>query len=337
MVSEIILKPDNIFCFTVYVISLITAFFNIYGLCLMYKSCKNFCFEKYVLFSGLFELCLIVVEIFIPDDIILNITQTIQILQPLYITKNFMAVYVHLSYKDKETSDKLLSEIENKIIKYNYYIKIISVAIVLLIIGFGLIEVFDTLEDAVDDICFFIHDIVCLVICIVLFVFAFKIEKLINETLSNKHANNAGENLIEQTENDITQENEYYLTTRKKQIFLISFSYLIINGLEFFITVIELTITIIYNPKGYGKETKKKRIWDKKLDIYEFTTDYACLFNTICNYFTFYFVIKESFQLKYKPQRKTQFLNNEDINKNKIVLNEEVNRQNDVENFLNDS
>lgn len=335
MVEEVILKPYNPFCYSLYVVSLLTAIFNIYGLYSMYKSSKIFCFEKYVLFSGLFEIFLIVLEIFLPDDIILNVTQTIQIAQALYITQKYMNIYVYLSYKDKENDEKIEKEIEDKIKRYNLYIKLIIVGVVLLIIGFGLIEYFDDYENAIDDYCFFAHDLLCLIICIILYIFSTKIEKLINETLNKASLECNIQSLVEKTEKDISQENEFYLTTRNKQIFLISISYLIINATEFFISVIELTVTFIYNPKKYWEKSPKKKIWEKKLDIYEFATDYACLVNTVCNFFTFYFIIRGSFQLKYVPQRKTQFLNDEDIDKNQDVLNHEKRIPTDAENFLN--
>ena len=335
MGSEIILGYSNPFVISLYIVSFVTVVLDIYGLFSIHKSYKNFCFEKYVLISGLIELCLIVLEISLPDDILLNVTQTIQILLPLYITQKFMVIYVHLSYKDKENNANTQIEIENKITKYNYYIKIVSIALVLLIISFVLIEIFDPFEDAIDDYLFYSHDALCLIICIILFVFSMKIQKLINSKLNEKNTENDPQNIIDETYRKITEENEYYLITRKKQIFLISICYLIINGLECIISAIELTITLIFNPKNYGTRPKK-RIWEKVLDIYEFTTDYACLINTICNYFTFYFIIRESFHLQYKPQRKTQLLNNDDINNTKIVLNQQIKTQSGAEGYLNE-
>ena len=334
MGNEIILKYSNPFCISLYFVSLVTVVLDITGLYSMYKSYKKFCFEQYVLFSGLFELCLIVFHIFLPDDILLNLIQTIQILQPLYITQKFMVIYVHLSYKDKENNANTQIEIENKITKYNYYIKIVSIALVLLIISFVLIEIFDPFEDAIDDYLFYSHDALCLIICIILFVFSMKIQKLINSKLNEKNTENDPQNIIDETYRKITEENEYYLITRKKQIFLISICYLIINGLECIISAIELTITLIFNPKNYGTRPKK-RIWEKVLDIYEFTTDYACLINTICNYFTFYFIIRKSIKLEYKPHRKSQVLKIEDINNNSISLIDQS-KATDAENYLNE-
>ena len=163
--------------------------------------------------------------------------------------------------------------------------------------------------------------------CIIYF---FVENKQLNETIEE----NCTQDLIEEVERDIKKGNEFYLITRKKQIFFISISYLIINALEFIISIIELTITIIFNPKKYG-EREKKTITQKVLDIYEFTTDYACLINTICNYFTFYFIIRKSIKLEYKPHRKSQVLKIEDINNNSISLIDQS-KATDAEIYLNE-
>ena len=335
MGNEIILKYSNPFCISLYFVSLVTVVLDITGLYSMYKSYKKFCFEQYVLFSGLFELCLIVFHIFLPDDILLNLIQTIQILQPLYITQKFMVVYVYLSYKDEDNDEKIQLEIENKINKYNYYVKAVSIIIVLFLIIFAIIEISGKVEDFIDDCLFYAHDLLCVIICIVLYIFSLKInKKIINEKLNETIEENCTQDLIEEVERDIKKGNEFYLITRKKQIFFISISYLIINALEFIISIIELTITIIFNPKKYG-EREKKTITQKVLDIYEFTTDYACLINTICNYFTFYFIIRKSIKLEYKPHRKSQVLKIEDINNNSISLIDQS-KATDAEIYLNE-
>ena len=72
MGSEIILGYSNPFVISLYIVSSVTVVLEIYGLFSIHKSYKNFCFEKYVLISGLIELCLIVLEISLPDDILLK-------------------------------------------------------------------------------------------------------------------------------------------------------------------------------------------------------------------------------------------------------------------------
>lgn len=339
----IIINPENIPSYVIYAILFIASMLNVYGLEVMYKRDKKFCFEKYVLFSGLFELFLILLEMLLPDDLILSITQTIQIFQPLYITQKFMVDYVNLTYKHLEHTEANDLLIENKIKKYDNYFKVILPFIAILLISFALVEYFDQLESFIDDYFFFIHDGLCLIICIVLFILSINLTNLfeehINSSNSSKKKPEAAQNLVEQTEKDIldkSQGNEVYLITRKRQILLISVTYLVIHGLQFIISFIEIFVPIFHNPKRESPGRTKKRILEKTLDIFEYSTNFLCLLNTISNFITFYFIIRDSYKLKYVPERKSQYLNNEDIEKNKIALQETKTAKSDVENFLDD-
>jgi hypothetical protein len=283
---------------------------------------KKFSFEKYVLISGIIEVSFILLFIIkLHIEFILDIIQALQILIVLYISKQFLKLYIIFehSMKGKQETENDGKHIYNT---YFWILAIISILLVVASIITDLPDIFDNLKvlkEKADNIIDLLNDSIYFIISVILFIFSIMVRKILTlKSQENTQSNNTDEN----NDNDsIINRNEIYLSTRKIQIFIISIGNLVTDFIELIISIFK---EAIFNKRDGGNE-------EDDINIFDLLTLYSLWTSTFLNFIAFYFVVRNSFHINYVHISKK---------KSAIVLEthliEKEKNNNDIDNFLDD-
>jgi hypothetical protein len=328
MEGEIVTSNLNILCIFLYILSGVTYFTNIYCLFKMFYIDKKFSFEKYVLISGIIEVSFILLFIItIHKEFILDIIQALQILITLYISKQFLKLYIIFEHSMKGKQE---TESNGKHI-YNAYFWILAIISFLLVVASIITDISDIFKDDsifkkikenADYIIDLLNDFIFFIISVILFIFSIMVRKI----LTLKSQENAKS--ISKDENDDNDDNDYiynrneiYLSTRKIQIFIISFGNLVTDFVELIISIFKEAV--------FRKEDKD--IKEDNINIFDILTLYSLWTSTFLNYIAFYFVVRNSFHINYVHiSRKKSSI----VLETHLIGKEEKN--NDIDNFIDD-
>ena len=320
---------SHFLCIGLYILCGICFLCNIIGLIRMFIVDKKIRFEKYVLLSGIIEISMILLFIFkVHKEVILDIVQALQILITLYISKQFLALYINIEYsiknKNKENQkDEDLDKIHGKHIYNGYFWVLAVISITLLVASFitditeviTYIEINRTLDNIID----ILNDFVGMIISIILFIFSIMVRKLM--TIKSNEINNKKKE--DDGDNEIYSNNEKYLSTRKLQILIIALGNLVTDCIELIISIFK---EIIYNKEAIDSQEKNT------LNILDVFTLYSLWASTFLNFISFFFIVRDSFHINYKHIKKDKssyVLTSTLIEKNKEKSNE-------LENFLSE-
>jgi len=323
MEDDIAASNLNSLCIILYILSGVTYITNIYCLFKMFYLDKKFSFEKYVLISGIVEVSFILLFIIkIHKEFILDIIQALQILITLYISKQFLKLYIIFEHSMKNGEE---TENNGKHI-YNIYFWILAIISILLVVASIITDIPDissnTFLDSIkakDNIIDILNDCICLIISVILFIFSIMMRKLL--TLKNK------ENALSDKDDDndgIYNSNEIYLSTRKMQIFIISFGNLVTDSFELIISIFKEAV--------FNKAGREIDEHEDDINIFDILTLYSLWTSTFLNFFAFYFIVRKSFHINYIhiTRKKTPI-----VLETQLIEKEENN--NDIDNFLDDS
>ena len=316
MEGEIVTSYLNILCIFLYILSGVTYFTNIYCLFKMFYIDKKFSFEKYVLISGIIEVSFILLFIItIHKEFILDIIQALQILITLYISKQFLKLYIIFEHSMKGKQE---TESNGKHI-YNAYFWILAIISILLVVASIITDISDIFKDDsifkkikenADYIIDLLNDFIFFIISV--------IKILTLKSQENTQSNNTDENNVNDS---IINRNEIYLSTRKIQIFIISIGNLVTDFIELIISIFK---EAIFNKRDGGNE-------EDDINIFDLLTLYSLWTSTFLNFIAFYFVVRNSFHINYVHISKK---------KSSIILEthliEKEKNNNDIDNFLDD-
>ena len=325
MENDIQTTNSNILCIILYVLSAMTYIINIYCLYKMFYIDKKFSFEKYVLISGIIEVSFILLFIIkIHKEFILDIIQALQILITLYISKQFLILYIifERSMKGEQETGNEGKHIYNA---YFWILTIISISLVVASILTDISDIFPndsflkSIKEKADNIIDLLNDSIFFIISIILFIFSIMVRKLLilknqeNASTDNKDENHGND--------DIYNRNEIYLSTRRIQIFIISFGNLVTDFIELIISIFKEAI--------FNKEDKD--INGDNINIFDILTLYSLWTSIFLNFIAFYFVVRKSFHINYVHiSRKKSSI----VLETQLIENEEKN--NDIDNFIDD-
>ena len=338
-------------CIILYFLCGISFFCNIIGLIKMFKIERKMRFEKYVLISGIIEISLTILFISkVHKEILQDIVQSLQTFITLYISKQFLALYITMEHslnKEKKDNDNDNddNEDDNENNKqygkhiYNTYFWILTFIIIMFLITIFLIDILIDDENNIwDDILDFINDLIYSIISIILFIFSLMVRKILaiknNEIINDKDI-----------ENEIYLKNEKYLTTRKIQILIIALGSGITDIIEFILSLFKEII--------FSKEMRDYDNNNNQINIFDLLLFYSLWIDTFMNFIAFYFVVRDSFHINYVHIKKRNAsssnilitktliekdfskLNNKDIEN--FLLEDNNDNKNKKENFLNDN
>lgn len=325
MENDIAASNSNALCIILYVLSGLTYITNIYCLFKMFYIDKKFSFEKYVLISGIIEVTFILIFIIkIHKEFIIDIIQALQILITLYISKQFLKLYIIFEHSMKGEQE---SQNDGKHL-YNTYFWILTIISILLVAAsiftdmddiFGDNQTLRDIKEKADNIIDLLNDSIFFIISVILFIFSIMVRKLL--TLKNQE-NTSTDNIDEDVGNDdIYNRNEIYLSTRKIQIFIISFGNLVTDFIELIISIFKEAVF----------SSDDKEISDNDINIFDILTLYSLWTSTFLNYMAFYYVVRKSFHINYVhiSKKKSQI-----VLQTQLIEKEEKN--NDIDNFLDD-
>ena len=271
--------------------SLCAIFFicNIIGLIKMFIIERKIRFEKYVLISGIFEISLIILFIVkMQKEIIQDIIQSLQIFITLYISRQFLALYINIEHSlNNDENDNDNENNDNKTYGkhiYNTYFWILSTIIIIFIIARLLIDILIKEEKFINNIVDFLNDLICLIISIILLIFSWMVRKII--TIKSNEIN------YDDIDNKIYLTNEKYLNTRKVQILIIALGNMVTDFIE---VIISLFKEIICNTND-----------NEYLNFFDILTLYSLAINTFLNFIAFFFIVRDSFHIEYIHTQKKE-------------------------------
>ena len=338
---------------------------NSYGAFIMTKVYNGLYFENYVLFSGILEMTLLIMEHIYKNGLFLLIIQSLQLIITLYVSKRFLKLFLILSKK----KDK--AQIYN-----TYFIVLVVINGVFMVISF--IFYFTHGDDhTVDDYITYAHDTFSAIVSVLLFLFAMKIISLINwklgevrrrnssdEAIDNEEEGKEGKekvegtnevNKVEEGTNDEVKEekkeeeeeieendfvikddnepmemavgHEIYLKKRKIQLKLVALANLITDCLEFFV----FTIKLLFFRTSYATNSLTYPLDNIAYAL--ITIEHLCLnISTFMNFIIFFWLIRECYEVNIIPNIKKAFLD-KDIER--IQVEQETENEK-ISNFLVD-
>ena len=314
-------------------------------------------FENYVLFSGILEMTLLILEHIYKNGLFLLIIQSLQLIITLYVSKRFLKLFLILSKK----KDK--AQIYN-----TYFIVLVVINGVFMIISF--IFYFTNGDDhTVDDYISYAHDTFSAIISVLLFLFALKIISLISWKLGevrrrnssdeaidnedegkeskdkvNKDETAVNEEVKEEKKEEEIEENDFvikddnepmemavgheiYLKKRKIQLLLVALANLITDCLEFLV----FTTKLLFFRKSYADNSLTYPLDNIAYSL--ITIEHLCLnLSTFMNFIIFFWLIRECYEVSIIPNIKKAFL---DTDIERIQVEQETENEK-ISNFLVD-
>lgn len=328
----------------------------------MTKVYNGLYFENYVLFSGIVEMTLLILEHIYKNGLFLLIIQSLQLIITLYVSRRFLKLFLILSKK----KDK--AQIYN-----TYFIVLVVINGVFMVISF--IFYFTHGDDhTVDDYITYAHDTFSAIVSVLLFLFALKIISLINwklgevrrrnssdevvdnEEEENKEGKNKVEegtnevNKVEEGTNDETKEgeeieendfvikddnepmemavgHEIYLKKRNIQLLFVALANLITDCLEFLV----FTAKLLFFRNSYADNSLTYPLDNIAYAL--ITIEHLCLnVSTFMNFIIFFWLIRECYEVSIIPNIKKAFL---DTDIERIQVEQETENEK-ISNFLVD-
>ena len=329
----------------------------------MTKVYNGLYFENYVLFSGILEMTLLILEHIYKNGLFLLIIQSLQLIITLYVSRRFLKLFLILSKK----KDK--AQIYN-----TYFIVLVVINGVFMVISF--IFYFTHGDDhTVDDYITYAHDTFSAIVSVLLFLFALKIISLISWKLGEVRRRNSSDEVIdneeeegkegkdkveginevnkveEGTNDEIKEEkkeeieendfvikddnepmemavgHEIYLKKRKIQLLLVALANLITDCLEFLV----FTVKLLFFRNSYADNSLTYPLDNIAYAL--ITIEHLCLnVSTFMNFIIFFWLIRECYEVSIIPNIKKAFLDT-DIERTQV---EQKTENEKISNFLVD-
>ena len=288
-------------------------------MCKIYRGIK---FENYVLISGIIEMMLFILFKLFRIDLFSLLIQALQIIITMFISRRFLKLYLTLGKKN----------IETHIYNYYFYVLVaINGLFIVVSIAMAIITALSKKEEGkegntLDDYVAYAHDTFSALVSVVLYLFSLEIRKMIGISLkdSNKKKeedylksvkvadSKVGTFLAEDLGEECEKANEIYLKTRIIQLKLIAIANLVTDTFEF--VMFSLRLFLLNN---IDVKHEKFVTYPQSFPGYiVFAVQDICFIgSSLLNYITFYYIIKDSYQIEFIPN----------IEKN--LLQEDIDRQ----------
>ena len=288
-------------------------------MCKIYRGIK---FENYVLISGIIEMMLFILFKLFRIDLFSLLIQALQIIITMFISRRFLKLYLTFGKKN----------IETHIYNYYFYVLVaINGLFIVVSIAMAIITALSKKEEGkegntLDDYVAYAHDTFSALVSVVLYLFSLEIRKMIGISLkdSNKKKeedylksvkvadSKVGTFLAEDLGAECEKANEIYLKTRIIQLKLIAIANLVTDTFEF--VMFSLRLFLLNN---IDLKHEKFVTYPQSFPGYiVFAVQDICFIgSSLLNYITFYYIIKDSYQIEFIPN----------IEKN--LLQEDIDRQ----------
>lgn len=287
-------------------------------MCKIYRGIK---FENYVLISGIIEMMLFILFKLFRIDFFSLLIQALQIIITMFISRRFLKLYLTLGKKN----------IETHIYNYYFYVLVaINGIFIVVSIAMAMITSFGTEEEikgnTVDDFVAYAHDTFSALVRVGLYFFSLEIRKMIGISLKDSNRkkeedylksvkvadSKVGTFLAEDLGAECEKANEIYLKTRIIQLKLIAIANLVTDTFEFVMFSLRLFLLNNKDVKHENYVTYPESIPGY---IVFAVQDICFIGSSLLNYITFYYIIKDSYQIEFIPN----------IEKN--LLQEDIDRQ----------
>ena len=299
----------------------------------MTKVYNGLYFENYVLFSGILEMILLILEHIFKNGLFLLIIQALQLIITLYVSKRFLKLFLILSKK----KDK--AQIYN-----SYFIVLVAINGVFMAVSF--VFYFIRGDDyTIDDYITYAHDTFSAVISVLLFLFALKIIGLINWKLGEVRRRLSSDDVVvneeskeeenkeegkeegkeeekkeEKKEEEEIEENDFvikddnepmevavgheiYLRKRNIQLLFVALANLITDCLEFLV----FTTKLLFFRNSYAENSLTYPLDNIAYTL--ITIEHLCLnVSTFMNFIIFFWLIRECYEVSIIPNIKKAFL-----------------------------
>lgn len=283
-------------------------------MCKIYRGVK---FENYVLISGVIEMTLFILFKMFRIDFFSLLIQALQIIITMFISRRFLKLYLTLGKKNVETHI------------YNYYFYILvginGIFIVVSIAMAAINAALGSNNDSIsDDYVAYAHDTFSAIVSVILYCFSLEIRKMIGISLkdSNKKKeedylksvkiaeSKVGTYLAEDLGAECEKANEIYLKTRIIQLKLIAMANLATDTFEFVMFSLRLWLL-----KEDVKHIAYMTFPTTLPGYIVFAVQDICFIgSSLLNYITFYYLIRDSYQIEFIPNLEKNLLQ-EDIDK----------------------
>ena len=282
-------------------------------MCKIYRGIK---FENYVLISGIIEMTLFLLFKMFRIDFFSLLIQALQIIITMFISRRFLKLYLTLGKKNVETH------------VYNYYFYVLVVIngiFIVVSIAMAAITALSNNEgDIGDDYVAYAHDSFSVVVSFLLYCFSLEIRNMIGVSLKDTNKkkeedylksvkvsdSKVGTYLAEDLGSECEKANEIYLKTRIIQLKLIAMANLVTDTFEF--VMFTLRLFLLQEDVQHIKYVT----FPTTLPGYiVFAVQDICFIgSSLLNYITFYYIIRDSYQIEFIPNIEKNLLQ-EDIDK----------------------
>ena len=290
---------------------------NSFGIKKMFQIDHKVKFEEWVLISGIIETLLMLFYLLSKKfDFILTIIQAFQIIITLFITRRFLKGYLNII--ESESGPNC----------YNtYYIILVCLNIIFILVSLFLniskIVHSKIINDSqIHIIISFIYDIFGVLTSFILLMIGLKLKNLMiiqkeeskkevskkfdqNNESPNNSMNVSNDNkrkkkkfsqtflIIEETEKDITSEDEIYFNTRILQLNVIVWVTFLTDLLEFFSSLFHC----IFSNEFFENEKREEFPKTQKSYIIHLLYLFSIILSSFMNWFTFYFIVRKTFEI----------------------------------------
>ena len=292
-------------------------------MCKIYRGIK---FENYVLISGIIEMMLFLLFKMFRIDFFSLLIQALQIIITMFISRRFLKLYLTLGKKNVETH------------VYNYYFYVLVVIngiFIVVSIAMAAITALSNNEgDIGDDYVAYAHDSFSVVVSFLLYCFSLEIRNMIGVSLKDTNKkkeedylksvkvsdSKVGTYLAEDLGSECEKANEIYLKTRIIQLKLIAMANLVTDTFEFVMFTLRLFLL-----QEDVKHIKYVTFPITLPGYIVFAVQDICFIgSSLLNYITFYYIIRDSYQIEFIPNIEKNLLQ-EDIDKQvQIQENESI-------------
>ena len=282
-------------------------------MCKIYRGIK---FENYVLISGIIEMTLFLLFKMFRIDFFSLLIQALQIIITMFISRRFLKLYLTLGKKNVETH------------VYNYYFYVLVVIngiFIVVSIAMAAITALSNNEgDIGDDYVAYAHDSFSVVVSFLLYCFSLEIRNMIGVSLKDTNKkkeedylksvkvsdSKVGTYLAEDLGSECEKANEIYLKTRIIQLKLIATANLVTDTFEFVMFTLRLFLL-----QEDVKHIKYVTFPITLPGYIVFAVQDICFIgSSLLNYITFYYIIRDSYQIEFIPNIEKNLLQ-EDIDK----------------------
>lgn len=282
-------------------------------MCKIYRGIK---FENYVLISGIIEMTLFLLFKMFRIDFFSLLIQALQIIITMFISRRFLKLYLTLGKKNVETH------------VYNYYFYVLVVIngiFIVVSIAMAAITALSNNEgDIGDDYVAYAHDSFSVVVSFLLYCFSLEIRNMIGVSLKDTNKkkeedylksvkvsdSKVGTYLAEDLGSECEKANEIYLKTRIIQLKLIAMANLVTDTFEFVMFTLRLFLL-----QEDVKHIKYVTFPITLPGYIVFAVQDICFIgSSLLNYITFYYIIRDSYQIEFIPNIEKNLLQ-EDIDK----------------------